>query len=345
VPVLGLESSCDETAAAIAEDGLVLAERVRGQLDLHRLYGGVVPEIASRAHLEAVDELTREVLAEAGLNLRDLTGLAVTQGPGLVGALLVAINFAKGLALAASLPIAGVNHVNAHALSPFLRDKESQGDPPVFPYVALVASGGHTSLFLVEDFERLTLLGKTLDDAAGEAFDKFAKLLGLGYPGGAQVEALAKRGRPTAYKLARPMLRDGLNFSFSGLKTQAATLYKELNLAAAPLTSPELADLAASFQAAITEVLTTKLLAALKQTRAKGAVVAGGVACNGALRLSAEMALKSVGLPLWVPKPAWSSDNGAMIAFLGEKQLAGGRNLLDLSAEAKPRWPIDHDRD
>jgi N6-L-threonylcarbamoyladenine synthase len=338
--VLGLESSCDETAAAITRNGQVLAERVRSQIDLHQKYGGVVPEIASRAHLEAIESLTAEVLAAANLTLPELDGLAVTQGPGLVGALLVALNFAKGLKLAANLPIVGVNHVQAHALAPFLYENEP--NPPQFPLVALVASGGHTSLFFMEDYLKRELLGQTVDDAAGEAFDKFAKLLGLGYPGGAIVEKLAQKGQPKAYRLTRPMLKEGLNFSFSGLKTQVMGLYRDLQLQEAPADDPALADLAASFQAAVVEVLVAKLALATKMTKAKGAVLAGGVACNSALRLLATQTLNEANLPLWTPKPAWCADNAAMIAFLGEKQLAIKQNILDLSAEAYPRWLVEN---
>jgi N6-L-threonylcarbamoyladenine synthase len=298
----------------------------------------VVPEIASRAHLEAVEDLTQTVLTTAGLSLKDLEGLSVTQGPGLVGALLVAINFAKGLSLASGPPVVGVNHVQAHALAPFLY--EATPNPPQFPYVALVASGGHTSLFLVEDFLKFQVLGQTLDDAAGEALDKFAKLLGLGYPGGPVVEKLAQSGLAKAFALARPLIKEGLNFSFSGLKTQARRLYEDQRLETLAADSPELANLAASFQGAIVEVLTTNLVSALKQTKATGAVLAGGVACNGSLRETVAKALAALDKPLWVPKPAFCADNGAMIAFLGQKQLAQGHNILSLAAEARPRWPV-----
>jgi N6-L-threonylcarbamoyladenine synthase len=337
--VLGLESSCDETAAAIAANGRVVAESVRSQIDLHQKYGGVVPEIASRAHLEAVEDLAQAVLRKAGLKLENLDGLAVTLGPGLVGALLVAVNFAKGLALATKLPLTGVNHVKAHAQAPFLYTDSP--NPPTFPYVALVASGGHTSLFLVEDHLNLKVLGQTLDDAAGEAFDKFAKLLGLGYPGGAVVEKLAAKGRKEAYQLARPLIREGLNFSFSGLKTQVRLLYEAENLDNRPHNHPDLANLAASFQEAVIEVLVAKLLTAVKMTGATGAVLAGGVACNGALREAAQVALSQINRPLWTSPVKWCADNGAMIAFLGAKQLEKGQNLLDLAAEAQPRWAAD----
>ena len=368
--VLGLESSCDETAAAVVEDGVVLSSLVRSQVDLHCQYGGVVPEIASRAHLEAVDLISREALKEAGRELGDLDGLAVTQGPGLVGALLVALSFAKGLALSTGLPLTGVNHIKAHALAPFLseaggpqgvkkagsllkplpgRSYSSISATPTahcpdwgveFPLVALVVSGGHTNLYRMDGYLDFSHLGRTRDDAAGEAFDKTAKLMGLGYPGGRVIEEMARRGRPEVFKLSRPMLKEGLDFSFSGLKTQVLTLYQSGGLAALPPGDQKLADLAAGFQAAVVEVLVTKLLAACRQVRAKGAVLAGGVAANGALRQAAEKSLARQGLPLYVPPLAWCADNGAMIAGLGARQLEGNENLLNLSAEAYPRWPV-----
>jgi N6-L-threonylcarbamoyladenine synthase len=340
--VLGLESSCDETAAAIIDGRRVIAESVRSQIDLHQKYGGVVPEIASRAHLEAVEDLTAEVLRQGNLTLNKLDGLAVTQGPGLVGALLVAVSFAKGLFMATGLPITGVNHVQAHALAPFLYTEPDPPPSPEFPLVALVASGGHTALFLAEDFQKFKLLGQTLDDAAGEALDKFAKLLGLGYPGGAIVESLAQDGQPDAYPLTRPMLKNGLNFSFSGLKTQVINLYKELNLESASAKDPALKNLAASFQAAVVEVLVHKLTAAVKLTKAKGAVLAGGVACNGPLRALAKESLTKIDCRFWVPRRSWCADNGAMIAFLGSQQLKTGHNLLAPQAEAYPRWPVEN---
>lgn len=339
--ILGLESSCDETAAALYENGIVLSSLVRSQVDLHRQYGGVVPEIASRAHLEAVDVISREALRAAGRVLADLDGLAVTQGPGLVGALLVALNFAKGLSMARGLSLTGVNHVKAHALAPFM--SRPGGDPaptPEFPLVALVVSGGHTNLYRMDDYLTFHGLGRTRDDAAGEAFDKTAKLMGLGYPGGQVIEEMAQRGNPNAFRLSRPMLHEGLDFSFSGLKTQVLTIYREERLAALPPGHQRSADLAAGFQAAVVEVLVTKLLAACRETGAKGAVLAGGVAANGALRRAAEEALSERGLPLYVPPLAWCADNAAMIAHLGARQLVKGENILSLEAEAYPRWPV-----
>ncbi|MDR2349309.1 MAG: tRNA (adenosine(37)-N6)-threonylcarbamoyltransferase complex transferase subunit TsaD [Deltaproteobacteria bacterium] len=347
MPVLALESSCDETACALVENNLVLSELVRSQADLHRKYGGVVPEIASRAHLEAVDLITGAVLEKAGKTLADVSGIAVTLGPGLLGALLVAVSFAKGLSMATGLPLTGVNHVKAHALAPFLktpdpdpeaRARDSGRGEPKFPLAALVASGGHTSLFLMEDFLTFKTLGRTLDDAAGEAFDKSAKLMGFGYPGGKVVEDLARGGDPNAYKITRPMLREGLDFSFSGLKTRVMTLYREHDMESGPSDSREIRDLAASFQAAAAEVMVTKLLSAAKSTGAKGAVLAGGVAANGELRRMAREALEPQGIPLFVPKPSWCADNAAMIGFLGSLQLEKGQNLLGRDSEPKTRW-------
>jgi N6-L-threonylcarbamoyladenine synthase len=341
VLVLALESSCDETAAAVTDGPRVLAEAVRSQVDLHRRYGGVVPEIASRAHLEAVDLLAREVLERSGKSLSELDGIAVTQGPGLMGALLVGLSFAKGLSLASGLPATGVNHVKAHALAPFLEDASGPPPAPEYPLAALVASGGHTSLFLMEGPLAFRTLGRTLDDAAGEAFDKSAKLMGLGYPGGAVIERLAEGGDPDAYGISRPMLRDGLDFSFSGLKTRVADLYRQHGLDRVPDGARELRDLAASFQAAAVDVMTAKLEAAATSSGARGAVLAGGVAANGALRRAVAASCARLGLPLHVPRPAWCADNAAMIGLLGSLQLREGVNPLSLDTEPRTRWRVE----
>ena len=339
--VLGLESSCDETSAALYQDQLVLANVVRSQIDIHKHYGGVVPEIASRAHLEAMDSIVTECFQQAGCQMANLDGLAVTQGPGLVGALLVALSFAKGLALAADLPLTGVNHVKAHALAPFMkRNADDAIIEPHFPLVALVVSGGHTNLYLVKDFLAFQQLGRTRDDAAGEAFDKTAKLMGLGYPGGRIIEQMAKAGDPAAYNMPRPMLKEGLDFSFSGLKTHVLNIYQKENFAALSSDDQKLKDLAASFQAAVVEVLSFKLLSACKMTGAQEAVLAGGVAANGTLRAVAKKLLAAHGIKLYVPPLEFCVDNGAMIAHLGARQLAAGDNLITLSAEAYPRWSV-----
>ena len=338
--ILGLESSCDETAAAVYEDGIVLSGVVRSQIDLHSQYGGVVPEIASRAHLEAVDVISHEALKLAGHSLEDLDGLAVTQGPGLVGALLVALNFAKGLAFATGLPLTGVNHVKAHGLSPFMARPGELPPEPGFPLVALVVSGGHTNLYQVNDYLDFRILGSTRDDAAGEAFDKTAKLMGLGYPGGRVIEEMAEKGDAKSFPMTRPLLHEGLDFSFSGLKTQVLNIYRREKFESLPSGDQKLCDLAASFQAAAVDVLITKLLAACAMVRARGAVLAGGVAANGALRRAAESALAQQNIPLYVPPLAWCADNAAMIASLGARQLSAGENLLTLEAEVFPRWPV-----
>ncbi|MDR1487956.1 MAG: tRNA (adenosine(37)-N6)-threonylcarbamoyltransferase complex transferase subunit TsaD [Deltaproteobacteria bacterium] len=339
--ILGIESSCDETAAALLDDCVVLSEVVRSQIDLHRLYGGVVPEIASRAHLEAVEAIVGEVLEKASVGVKDLRGVAVTQGPGLVGALLVAINFAKGLKMAAGLPVSGVNHVQAHALAPFMHAKGEQPSPePRYPLAALVASGGHTSLFLINSPLEFTTLGRTLDDAAGEAFDKCAKLMGLGYPGGRLIEELSKGGNADAFKLTRPLLKEGLNFSFSGLKTKVQTIYANAHMDDEPSDSTVLKDLACSFQTAVVDVLVHKLSEAARIHKAKGVVVSGGVAANGALRKAAKERFEELNIPLYIPRPSWCADNAAMIALLGGIQLNQDINILDLDAEPRPRWPV-----
>ncbi|MDR1052103.1 MAG: tRNA (adenosine(37)-N6)-threonylcarbamoyltransferase complex transferase subunit TsaD [Deltaproteobacteria bacterium] len=339
--VLALESSCDETAAALVEGPVVRGEVVRSQTDLHMAYGGVVPEIASRAHLEAADSLVVETLKRAGVGLGDVDALAVTQGPGLVGSLLVALNFAKGLSMSLGLPLTGVNHVQAHALAPFLR---RAGDPerrvPEYPLVALVASGGHTSLFLVRSPLDFVVLGRTVDDAAGEAFDKSAKLMGLGYPGGAAVERLARDGDKKAFKFPRPLAREGFDFSFSGLKTSVQTAYQKGNMDDEPEGSRRLADLAASFQAAVVDVLVAKLARAAKVHGVRSAVLAGGVAANGELRRRLVEALAPADVFAGLSEPRWCQDNAAMIGYLGGFQLEARHNILDLSAEARHRWPV-----
>jgi N6-L-threonylcarbamoyladenine synthase len=310
-------------------------------MELHRVYGGVVPEIASRAHLEAVEAVVGEVFALADLKLGAIQAVAVTQGPGLVGALLVALNFAKGLSLSLGLKVTGVNHVQAHALAPFLSSPDGPAPKPDFPLVALVASGGHTGLFLIKSPLNFQTLGQTVDDAAGEAFDKCAKLMGLGYPGGQIIEELARGGDPKAFQISRPLWKNGLNFSFSGLKTRVQDIYRQYNMDSEPADSKALKDLAASFQAAAVDVLVDKLAEAASEYRVKSVVIAGGVAANSRLREEARRLLGQRGLRVLVPRPSWCADNGAMIAYLGTFQLAENCGLIELSAEPKPRWPVD----
>jgi len=330
--LLALESSCDETSAAVVRDGRsVLSNVIASQIDVHAEYGGVVPEIASRQHLEAVSLVVEQALRDAKVSLTEIEGIAVTQGPGLAGALLVGISVAKGLALGRRLPLVGVNHIEGHLLAVFLER------PVEFPIIALAVSGGHSHLYRVDGVGRYTTLGQTVDDAAGEAFDKVAKLLGLPYPGGVAIDRLAASGDPQAIRLPRPLMNDGsYNFSFSGLKTAVLThLGKHPEAAGAGIN-----DLAASFQAAVCEVLTKKTAAAVAATGIKRVVVAGGVACNSGLRRSMAAFAEAQGVELSMPSPLLCSDNAAMIAVPADYYLANGyRSGYDL--DALPVWPLD----
>lgn len=331
--VLGIETSCDETGVAIydTDEGL-LAQSLHSQIDLHAVYGGVVPELASRDHIRRLPALVRQTLSDAGLGVEALDAIAYTAGPGLAGALLVGASVAESMAMAANIPALPVHHLEGHLLSPLLA-----AEPPNFPFVALLVSGGHTQLMAVTGVGAYTLLGESLDDAAGEAFDKTAKLLGLGYPGGPQLAALAEQGRAGRFKLPRPMLHSGdLDFSFSGLKTAV------LNVVSAPGWQPEwAADLAADFQDATVEVLCAKSLAALKQTGLKSMVVAGGVGANAQLRARLDVATRRRGGRVYYPEPALCTDNGAMIAFAGALRLAAGeRPVRGPGVRIRPRWPL-----
>ena len=328
--ILGVESSCDETGLALfdTERGL-LAHAVHSQVAMHAEYGGVVPELASRDHIRRVIPLTRAVMAEAGLTLADLDGIAYTQGPGLAGALLVGAGFANALAAALALPAIGIHHLEGHLLSPLLSEPR-----PEFPFVALLVSGGHTQLMRVDGVGRYQLLGETVDDAAGEAFDKTAQLLGLGYPGGPALSRLADTGQPYRFKLPRPMLNSGdLDFSFSGLKTAVLTLVKKEGLA-------HKADIAAGFQAAVVDVLAGKCLAALKQTGLRRLVVAGGVGANRALRARLDAEAVQRRLTVFYPPLALCTDNGAMIAFAGSLRLTAGLTAADGRFSVRPRWEL-----
>lgn len=347
--VLGLETSCDETAAAIVRlrhdgralvgPGEILANMVLSQIDLHAPYGGVVPEIAARAHVEHTDRLVCEALEVAELSLADIDAIAATSGPGLIGGVLVGLTTGRALALAAGKPFIGINHLEGHALT--VRLTEAVG----FPYLLLLVSGGHCQLLGVRGLGRYDELGRTRDDAVGEAFDKAAKLMSLGYPGGPEIERWAKTGNGLAYKLPRPLIHDpsgGMDFSFSGLKTALRQQAEKL----APLTDTHIADLAASFQAAIIECLCDRTGLAMQAFRAGQAtsatlpvVVAGGVAANQALREALSAMAEANGYRLFVPPVGLCTDNAAMIAWAGAERLAAGQ-IDDTAVMARPRWPL-----
>ncbi|MEW6218281.1 MAG: tRNA (adenosine(37)-N6)-threonylcarbamoyltransferase complex transferase subunit TsaD [Thermodesulfobacteriota bacterium] len=332
--VLGIETSCDETAAAVlTEDGRVLASVVDSQVAIHSRFGGVVPELASRRHMEAVAPVVFAALDGAGVGLEAIDFVAATQGPGLVGSLLVGFSFAKALAYVRRLPLVGVNHMAGHVASVFLTE-----DPPAFPFVCLVASGGHSSLFLVEAPARLRLLGQTRDDAAGEAFDKVAKILGLGYPGGPLVSAAAQGADPAAIRFPRALLEeDSLDFSFSGIKTAVAQHVWQEARAGRPVSPGEVC---AGFQEAVVEVLVAKLLRAAAQCRCPRLALAGGVAANERLRALLAARATASGLAVWLPAPAWCTDNAAMIALAGlAKYDPGLPSALDADVYSRSSFP------
>ncbi len=329
--VLGLETSCDETGVALYDSSRgLLAHRLFSQVALHQAYGGVVPELASRDHLRRLVPLLEETFLAAGCRAADLDGIAYTEGPGLAGALLVGASVAHGLGYALERPVLGVHHLEGHLLSPLLATPA-----PNFPFVALLVSGGHTQLMDVSGVGDYQLLGETVDDAAGEAFDKTAKLLGLPYPGGPALAALAESGTPGRHKLPRPMLKSGdLDFSFSGLKTAVLSLARKEKLDAQGK-----ADIALAFQAAVVDVLAGKAAAAMDLTGAKRLVVAGGVGANRALRAALNQAGRSQGFEVYYPPLAFCTDNGAMIALAGAMRLAQeGRR--DYVFSVRPRWPL-----
>ena len=334
--VLGIESSCDETGLALYDsDRGLLAHALHSQIAMHREYGGVVPELASRDHIRRALPLLEDVLARSGVRTADIDAIAFTQGPGLAGALLVGAGIANALAMAWDKPTIGIHHLEGHLLSPLL-----VAAPPPFPFVALLVSGGHTQLMRVTDVGLYETLGETLDDAAGEAFDKTAKLLGLGYPGGPEVSRLAEYGVPGAVTLPRPMLHSGdLDFSFSGLKTAVLTQTKKLG---ANVCEQEKADVARGFVDAAVEVLVAKSIAALKQTRLKRLVVAGGVGANRQLREALSQAAQKRGYEVHYPDLALCTDNGAMIALAGALRLARWPDQArrDYAFTVKPRWDL-----
>ncbi|MDY0374273.1 MAG: tRNA (adenosine(37)-N6)-threonylcarbamoyltransferase complex transferase subunit TsaD [Desulfobacterium sp.] len=327
--ILGIESSCDDTAAAVVSDqNIVLSSVVSSQIEVHHRYGGVVPELASRMHIEAISPVVAGAVEQAGITLDQIEGVAVTRGPGLIGALLVGFSFAKAFAWARNIPWTGVNHLEGHIYSTLLSD-----DPPEFPFTVLLASGGHTSIFHVASQDRFELLGQTRDDAAGEAFDKVAKMLSLGYPGGAVVEKLAAKGDPCLIDFPRALLdREGFDFSFSGLKSSVAR-YIQLNGENLIEMMPHIA---AGFQAAVTDVLVFKLIQAARKTRSSRIAIAGGVSANNYLSARMKKEAAENGMTLYLPPRSFCGDNAAMIAARGHRLILQG-DLCQLDSDVFSR--------
>lgn len=340
--VLGIESSCDETAAAVVEDGVhVRSNVIASQIETHRPFGGVVPDLAARAHSEKISPVVMGALSEAGLTPRDIDGFAVTQGPGLVGSLLIGVCYAKSMAYALRKPIVGINHIEGHVYSVAF-----EYPAPQYPALALVVSGGHTNLFLIPAAEQYKLVARTRDDAAGEAFDKVSKLIGLGYPGGPVIDRLAKRGDPRAIKFPVAEIKDPehrLDYSFSGLKTAVLRHVREHNiepLVDASNPPPHILDLCASFQNAVVRALVRSVRKAAELHQPKTLILAGGVACNSELRAAIQQLADERGIPAYIPSPIFTTDNAAMIAAAGYPKLLRGEAAdLSLTANVKLRLP------
>lgn len=339
--VLGIETSCDETGVAIYDTAFtggrgLLADALYSQIAMHAEYGGVVPELASRDHTRKLLPLIEQVLKDAQLTRQDLDGIAYTAGPGLVGALMVGASTAHGMAKALNIPVLGVHHMEGHLLAPMLED-----DAPEFPFVALLVSGGHTQLVEVQGLGHYQLLGESVDDAAGEAFDKAAKMLGLAYPGGPLVAKHAEQGDPKRFRFPRPMTdRPGLDFSFSGLKTHTLTAIRQLE-AAGELDEQAKADIARAFEEAVVDTLVIKCRRALDQTGLKRIVMAGGVSANTRLRERLALETQKRQARAYYPRGRFCTDNGAMIAYVGAQRLAAGERDDNGVMQATPRWPLD----
>jgi len=336
--ILGIETSCDETGVAIYDEqqGLI-ANQLYSQIALHADYGGVVPELASRDHIRKTLPLIQQALQQANLTAQDIDGIAYTAGPGLVGALLVGATIARSLAYAWNIPAIGVHHMEGHLLAPMLELPENR---PQFPFVALLVSGGHTQLVQVEGVGRYQLLGESIDDAAGEAFDKTAKLLGLDYPGGAALSRLAEKGKTGRFIFPKPMTdRPGLDFSFSGLKTAAANTINQLIKQQGELSEQDKADIAHAFQISVVDTLAIKCKRALTQTGYNRLVIAGGVSANQQLRQGLQQLMQQLKGQVFYPAPQFCTDNGAMIAYVGFLRLKNGEQS-DLAIEVKPRWTM-----
>ena len=328
--VLGIESSCDETAAAIVKNGKIFSNVIASQIAVHSPYGGVVPEIASRKHIEAINPVIKQALTDANVTLSEIDGIAVTRGPGLIGSLLIGLSTAKALAFALNIPLVGVNHLEGHIAAAFLAEKV-----PAIPFVALVVSGGHTSIYLAKNYHDFHLIGQTRDDAAGEAFDKAAKLLNLGYPGGVVIDKISKGANSQAVAFPRAM-KDSPDFSFSGLKTSLLTMLKKRGR---DFSAEELPDIVASYQEAIVDVLVEKTIKAAKDNGVNRIVVCGGVAANSRLRERFFAETSAQNIELFIPPVILCTDNAAMIAAIGEIMLKNNnRDSLDLNAVS--RWPL-----
>lgn len=315
--ILGIETSCDETAAAVLQDGRVLSNVVASQIAVHSEYGGIVPELASRHHLQAIEPVVNAAIEESGVQRQGIQAVAATQGPGLIGSLVVGFSFAKAFAMASNVPFTGVNHIHAHLMSVFLEQ-----EVPSFPFIGLIVSGGHTSLYLVKNHLSMELLGHTRDDAAGEAFDKVAKILGLPYPGGPVIGELAEHGNETAFAYPRTRMPDApLDFSFSGLKTAVMLSVRGCESSGGPM---PVADIAASFQRAVVDVLVEKTLLAAQSCKVSDIVLCGGVAANKRLRTAMVDAVRVNGMRLFMPSSGFCTDNAAMVAVAGMRQIEAG---------------------
>jgi len=336
--ILGIESSCDDTSASVFENDLMLSNCIAGQ-EIHRMYGGVVPELASRAHQQNIVPVVNAALQKAGITAADLNAVAFTRGPGLIGSLLVGSSFAKGLSLALNIPLIEVNHMQAHVMAHFIRQKSGRNSQPTFPFICLTVSGGHTQIVRVTDYLNMEVLGETLDDAAGEAFDKSAKIIGLPYPGGPLIDKLARDGHPSAFHFPHPKV-PGLNFSFSGLKTAVLYFMNEQLKKDPEFTVKNRADICASIQKTIVDILLSKLIEASEQTGIKEIALAGGVSANSGLRDSLRKEAAKRGWNAHIPIPEFCTDNAAMIALTGYYKMERGQfSTQQVSSSA--RYPIN----